>query len=53
MRRLTTVIVTGLLLSACATANTQKPTTDWTSFYGNGQVAKVSNIKSLISPGFY
>lgn len=44
------LLTTAFLASACAQSSTRSAT-DWGNISGT-QVAKVSNIKSLISPGF-
>lgn len=52
MLRMTTLLLvaTAFMASACAQTRSAS-TTDWSSITGT-QVAKVSNIKSLIMPGF-
>lgn len=54
MRQLGWIALVAFGLSACA-SNAPQPRAkmDWNRINSAPQVAKVSNMKSLISPGFY
>lgn len=54
MRKLGWLALTLFALSACATTAPQpRGTADWNQISMSAKVAKVNNIKSLITPGFY
>ncbi len=54
MKKVATLAVVALGLSACASTSGPQvnASMDWSNISG-AQVAKVNNIKSLISPGVY
>lgn len=54
MKKVATLLVVALGLSACASTSGPQANAsmDWGNISG-AQVAKVNNIKSLISPGVY
>jgi hypothetical protein len=52
MKKLAILTLVALGLSACAKTTTPNGMMDWNNM-GGAKVAKVNNIKSLISPGVY
>lgn len=52
MKKLGMLMLLAIGLSACAKTSGAQPSMDWSAMSG-AKVAKVSNIKSLISPGVY
>ncbi|GEM_PF-2732554 len=54
MKKMGWIALAAMALSACAQhAPKNRMHTDWDRITSSPKVAKVSNVKSLISPGFY